>query len=404
MDSQGLTFGAAFFGGLISFLSPCVLPLIPGYISMLSGVSLDQLKEDDTGRVRKTVLLNAGAFVIGFSLVFIALGASASWVGSLLKAHLSVMMKIAGIVVVALGLHLIGVLKITALYKEARVNSATRRRSLGGSLLMGLAFAFGWTPCIGPILAGILALAAAQETLAQGVVLLGVYSLGLAIPFLLTALSVGAFLGFYRKFRAYLRGVEVVAGAMLITVGVLIATNNFQRLAGYLPNFEIGALGSSKVQSAKPSAVGKDANGEARLAPDLRLKDINGREVNLASLRGKVVIVDFWATWCPPCREEVPTFKQLQAKYQSRGFELIAIAVEDDEDDVKQFAREHQLNYTVVLGDDDITARFGNIVGLPTTFFIDRAGRIRKRQDGIMGQSEFEKEIEKLLSEPQSKD
>jgi thiol-disulfide isomerase/thioredoxin len=186
--------------------------------------------------------------------------------------------------------------------------------------------------------------------------------------------------------------------ALLIAVGLLITTNNFARLAGYLPSFEIGVAESSKAPLVAAAAVSEGSGDHDALAPDIQLKDINGREVSLASLRGKVVIVDFWATWCPPCRMEVPTFKQLQAKYQNKGFEIVAIALDDDEDDVKQFARKQTLNYTVAHGNSDIVSQFENITGLPTTFFIDRAGRIRKQHVGFMDQSEFEQEIEKLLS------
>ncbi|MBI4484199.1 MAG: cytochrome c biogenesis protein CcdA [Acidobacteria bacterium] len=222
---------AAFLAGVISFLSPCVLPLVPGYISMMTGCSLEQLKEGDA---HARILPNAGLFVVGFSLVFIALGASATWAGQLLATRMSLLSKVAGVVIVAFGLHLMGVFRIGLLYRDKRFHSTGAARGPAGSLLLGSAFAFGWTPCIGPILAGILAYAATQETVYQGMFLLAVYSAGLGVPFLLTGFGVDRFLRFYRSFTSYFKAVEVASGVLLIVIGVLIFTNNFTRLASYL--------------------------------------------------------------------------------------------------------------------------------------------------------------------------
>ena len=401
MNGHGLTAGAAFVGGVISFLSPCVLPLAPGYVSMLWGITLEQLRSDaDHGPLRKMVLLNGIAFVIGFSVVFIGLGASASWVGQVLKAQAGILTKLAGLVVIAFGLHLTGLWKIKMLYTEARLKAVEKRRGWAGSLLMGLAFAFGWTPCIGPILAGILALAAVQETLLEGVFLLSLYSLGLAVPFLLTAMSVSAFFSFYRKFRTYLRAVEIAAGALLITIGLLILTNNFTRLASYLPALEIGTTRSSVPPPAGADAATRDDDDRGRPAPDLQLVDLEGRSVSLASLRGKVVIVDFWTTWCPPCVMEVPTFKKLQTMYRDKGLEIIAISLDEDKRDLAEFIRKNDLTYTVVLGDENLAEKFGPLTGLPMTYFIDRKGRIRIEHAGFMDYENFAHEVERLLAEP----
>ena len=232
--TQQLSIPIAFLAGVVSFLSPCVLPLVPGYISMLSGASMEELKAGGGAAMVNRILRNSIAFVIGFSIVFISLGASATAVGNFLVAKRTLFNVVAGTVIVIFGLHLTGLVRIPLLYRDARVNTGAPRRGLTGSFLLGFAFAFGWTPCIGPILAGILALAATRDTVIQGMFLLAIYSAGLAIPFLLTSLGLSQFLKFYGKFRRHLHAVEVASGMLLIFLGVLIALNKFAVLSGYL--------------------------------------------------------------------------------------------------------------------------------------------------------------------------
>ena len=225
---------AAFTAGLVSFLSPCVLPLVPGYVSMISGASLDDLKVGDDKQLLSRVLFHSLLFILGFSMVFITLGASATWLGQELLSRMTILYKIAGIIIIFFGLHLTGILKIGLLYRDARFHSVGKPATAGGALLIGLAFAFGWTPCIGPILAVILGLAASQDTVWKGVFLLALYSAGLAVPFLLTSLGINRFLRFYQRFRVHLRQVEVFSGIVLIVLGAMIFSNQFTRLAGYL--------------------------------------------------------------------------------------------------------------------------------------------------------------------------
>ncbi len=228
---------AAFLAGVASFLSPCVLPLVPGYLSVISGASVEELKTAGrTEGLLSKVLFHSVLFIIGFSIVFISLGASATWLGVALQARLPLLLRIGGVVVILFGLHMTGLLRIGLLYRDARIHTSTERKSASavGSLLMGLAFAFGWTPCIGPILGAILVVASTKQSIGQGVMLLGVYSLGLAVPFLLTSIGLTQFMGFYRGFRKHLHTVEVVSGVVLIVIGTLLVTNQFTRLAGYL--------------------------------------------------------------------------------------------------------------------------------------------------------------------------
>lgn len=277
-----VSLSAAFLAGLVSFLSPCVLPLVPGYISMLSGVGMEQLRQGQ--QPRGGLFGSALSFVVGFSVVFISFGASASAVGTFLRQNRALLAPVAGALILLFGLHLVGALtKLTFriglilgsvlvllgvvavfrhgplflglgwvhffslsligffgpalarwLNRDVHLRSASTKPGIFSGFFLGFAFAFGWTPCIGPILATVLALAAASDTIARGVLLLAVYSAGLAVPFLLTALGIGQFLQFYQRFRKYLHAVELFSGALLLFVGALVFVNKLTWLAGKL--------------------------------------------------------------------------------------------------------------------------------------------------------------------------
>src|SRR5213595_2359502 len=231
----------AFAGGLLSFLSPCVLPLVPGYISLMSGISIDHLKNVGSS-ARRAVIFNSLAFNAGLSVIFLALGGTAGLVGSAIISNPWVRI-IGGLVIIVFGLHLIGLLKIKYLYKDTRQFSSEKQRGMLGSLTLGIAFAAGWTPCIGPILGGIMGLAATTGGWQGGLVLATFYSAGLAVPFLITGLGINKFLGFYSRFRQHLHKVEIVSSIVLILIGGLIASGyssylSSSRLASVLPNLE----------------------------------------------------------------------------------------------------------------------------------------------------------------------
>jgi cytochrome c-type biogenesis protein len=223
---------AAFVAGLVSFLSPCVLPLVPGYVSLISGVGVEELKAQETAVLRR-VMLNSIAFILGFSIVFVILGALSTEVGQIASQYKSVLAQVAGVLVIVFGLHLTGILRIKALYADKRLHNVKGGNTPWGAFVIGFAFAFGWTPCVGPILSGILVIAAAQNSVGKGILLLTVYSLGLAVPFLLTALGIERFMKFYTGFRRHMHVVEVASGALLIALGVLLVFGKFTLLAQY---------------------------------------------------------------------------------------------------------------------------------------------------------------------------
>ena len=240
---EDVSYLAALVAGILSFVSPCVLPLVPGYLSFISGVSLDNAHTGQTlpeGTTRRVFLASIG-FVLGFTVVFVALGASASTVGAFVNEKVKILSKIAGVLVIIFGLHTMGLLKINALYRQAQIDVQRKPAGPFGAFVVGLAFAFGWTPCIGPILGSILALAAQEGTVREGALLLAVYSLGLGVPFLATSLAINRFFAAFKRVRKYYRVIEIVAGLLMVIIGALIVSDRFslitRALQPYLPTF-----------------------------------------------------------------------------------------------------------------------------------------------------------------------
>jgi cytochrome c-type biogenesis protein len=229
-----VTFFAALIAGLVSFLSPCVLPLVPPYLVYMAGTSLERFADaEPERRVRRETVIAALLFVAGFSTVFVALGASASVVGSLIRVYSGPLAIIAGVIIIIMGLHFLGVTPIAFLMREKRL-AVAKPVGLWGAYVIGLAFAFGWTPCIGPILAAILAVAASEQTVAKGAALLAVYSLGLGIPFIIAAFAIEPFAAFLARFKSYLHRVEQAMGALLVLTGIAFLTGSVNQVSVWL--------------------------------------------------------------------------------------------------------------------------------------------------------------------------
>ena len=259
------------------------------------------------------------------SVIFLALGTTAGWVGAAVINNFWVRL-IGGLVIIAFGLQLIGLLKIGALYKDTRMFSNEKPRGMLGSLTLGIAFAAGWTPCIGPILGGIIGLAATSGGWRSGLTLSAFYSAGLAMPFLLTGLGINQFLGFYSKFRKHLHKVEVVSGIVLILIGLLVMTNKTTLLAsGWVAKYVPNAENWLKVKPAAAPTTAPKAS-QYPLAPDVELTTLDGKAYRLRDLHGRVVLVNFWATWCVPCRTEVPEFNAMQQDLEPKGFTVVGVS------------------------------------------------------------------------------
>ncbi len=233
MDSIEVSYLVALISGMFSFLSPCVLPLVPAYICFITGNSYQDLKEGEK-MAKWAMFWPALAFVLGFSTVFIAMGAGASAIQGVLQENKEIFAKISGVMIIILGIHFTGLVKLSFLYKEARFQTSGEQKGLIGAYVVGLAFAFGWTPCIGPILATILTLAATQEHFSQGVSLLAVYSLGLGVPFIIASVAINRFLRASDRIRKHMKTIEIVIGILLIVTGMAIFMGTLQNFGFYL--------------------------------------------------------------------------------------------------------------------------------------------------------------------------
>ena len=228
-------YGAALLAGLLSFVSPCVLPIVPPYLAYLAGLSFDQVRERGTEpAVARQIMLASLAFVAGFTTVFVALGATASLVGQVIAQWFDVLSVVAGIIIIIMGLHFLGVFRLSLLYREARVNVAQKPAGPLGAYVIGLAFAFGWTPCVGPVLAAILFVAGSQDTALRGAGLLATYSIGIGVPFLLAAAFATRFLAFAARMRRHMATVEKIMGGALVFTGILFVTGQMATISYWL--------------------------------------------------------------------------------------------------------------------------------------------------------------------------
>lgn len=232
--TSNVTFLGTFAAGVLSFVSPCVLPLVPPYLAFIAGASLDELESSGFDRARRRIFGSALAFVAGFATVFVTLGASASVFGQLVRTHMTTLAVVAGLAIIVMGLHFLGAFRIPLLYREARVQVNRRPAGPIGAYVVGLAFGFGWTPCIGPVLAAVLGVAASRDTVGQGALLLGVYAGGLGVPFLVAAAFSQPFLRLMTRFRAHMGLIEKITGVLLIATGIAFLTGGIEKFAFWL--------------------------------------------------------------------------------------------------------------------------------------------------------------------------
>lgn len=414
MDTLNIGLLTALIAGVISFASPCVLPIVPGYLSFITGLSLHDLTDHER---RKTVLrsaaINSVLFVIGFSIIFILLGASATAVGTFLRENLDIIGKVAGVIILIFGLHMVGLIKIPFLLYEKRIQAESKSLGVGRSFIAGIFFAFGWTPCIGPILAGILAIAAVQETASRGIMLLGVYSLGLGIPFILSALFLNAFFTTFAKVKQHLHKVEIAGGVILIAIGVLVFTGNLavisQKFDFLNPEYLLQQESSIQTEAQTPRQEGNEllsthadssSKNFNRVAAnfgkyEFTLKTLDGRIIRLSDYSGKVVLVNIWAPWCGPCRLETPGFVKLYDQYRNQGLDIISIAVETNEKDVRSFNKKYKVRWSVGIGDE--IARVYGTYGLPDNFLFGPNGQLIKHFVGFTREEMLKPLIEEAL-------
>src|SRR5437016_4387589 len=370
----------AFLAGLLSFASTCVLPLVPAYVAYMGASSSETTT---TLRQQLKVLGNAALFVGGFATAFVALGASFGLIGADLKAYRPLLLQIAGAALVLIGIALLTLGRIPGLMGEKRFDIAHRLpRAPWASYVIGLAFAIGWTPCVGPILAAILLRAGSSGTAAQGALLLAVYSAGLGLPFLIAAGVSGMLSRLLARVRGAYPVLNAVAAVFLIGMGLLIFSNRLTVFNDFFPVVAVTTPFDSHFQSDEstlPTTHGPVQVGMP--APAFSLKDLDGQPVSLSDLKGKPVLINFWATWCVPCRNELPLIRDEYLAHRAEGFTVIAINFGDESSDtVRKFWSSHTLQPPPFLDPDgSVASNYGvalNNTGLPVSVLLARDGVI----------------------------
>lgn len=394
-----------FVQGLLSFFSPCVLPLIPLYIGYLSGGTQTVGEDGKVHYSRKKVLVNTIFFVIGVSFTFFALGLGVSALGTFFKGYQGWFARIGGILIVLFGLFQLGAFgKSKMLSSEHRLAFRLDKLAMSPwtALIMGFTFSFAWTPCVGPALSSVLLMAASANSKAMGFILIGVYTLGFVLPFL----AVGAFsttlLDLFRKHKNIVKYTVKIGGILMILMGVMMFTGKMNAITGYLSKIATTQTSdtSKKVEDSVKSEKPKEsenkapenedsakADTEKKEQPDaiaFELKDQYGNVHTLEDYKGKVVFLNFWATWCPPCRAEMPDIQKLYEEYETQeDSEVVILGVagtgygqEGSEEDVKIFLEENDYTYPVLMDEGGSLFSSYGITSFPTTFMVTREGKI----------------------------
>ncbi|HEY0494067.1 MAG TPA: cytochrome c biogenesis protein/redoxin [Candidatus Dormibacteraeota bacterium] len=372
----------AFLAGLISWASTCVLPLVPAYIAYMGGQATLSGGRP-SARQQARVLGKAALFVAGFSTAFVALGASFGLIGADLQAYRPVLLEVAGAALILMGFALLTLQRIPGLMSERRFDLAHRLpRAPWASYVIGLAFAIGWTPCVGPILAAILLRAGASGTAGQGAILLAAYSLGLGIPFMVAAGLSGMLTRLLTRVRGAYPAMNAIAAIFLIGMGFLIFSNRLTVFNSVFPFVSVTTPFDSHFQSDGPVAT-PPAQAHLKIgsaAPNFVLTDTDGHTISLAALKGKPVLINFWATWCGPCRDELPLIHDEYRAHQAEGLQVVAIDFGNESaDTVRHFWQGLGLEPAPVLDPDGQASRaFGIMLknGLPVSVLIGRDGRV----------------------------
>jgi len=391
----------AFLAGLLSFASTCVLPLVPAYVAYMGAAASGT---ETTLRQQLKVLGKAGLFVAGFATAFVALGASFGLIGADLKAYRPLLLQIAGASLVVIGIALLTLGRIPGLMGEKRFDVAHRLpRAPWASYVIGLAFAIGWTPCVGPILAAILLRAGSTGTAEQGALLLAVYSAGLGLPFLVAAGLSGILSRLLTRVRGAYAVLNAVAAVFLIGMGLLIFSNRLTIFNDYFPVVAVTTPFDSHFATGNPTPAPHGLVQVGKPAPSFTLTDVDGHRVSLAQLRGNAVLINFWATWCVPCRDELPLIRDEYLAHRADGLSVVAINFGDESaDTVRKFWSRFDLQPAPFLDPDGrAAAAYGvalNNTGLPVSVLVARDGTVSSYEPFPLTKDYLDPALQKILS------
>ena len=389
-----INFFIVFIEGVLSIFSPCILPILPVYLSMLSNSSIDDMK--DSKFKSWTLIRNTIFFTIGISTTFFILGSSISALSSFLTTNKNIIMIIGGIIILIMGLFYLGIIKSNLLSREKRLNVKYKSMSILASFVLGFTFSFGWTPCIGPILASVLVMASTSDSIFTANLLILVYTVGFILPFIIVSLFYSKLYDKFDNVKKYMNVIKRIGGIFIIIAGLIMLVNGVKNISN-----EVTIKNENKIENIQDK---NDIDEENNIYPiDFTLYDQYANKHTLSDYKGKTVFLNFWATWCPPCREEMPYINELYEEYNNNQDDVVILGVafpnmgrEGTEEDIKVFLVNNNYKFPVVFDDGgNMVIEYG-INAFPSTFIINKDGYIDKYIPGAMDKETMKKLIDDI--------
>lgn len=385
-----------FAEGVLSLFSPCVLPLIPVYLSILSSSSVDNLKAGKVKFINSSLFKNTILFVLGISTTFFILGSSVSALNYFIKANKNIIALIGGIIIVVMGIFYMGLINIPILQREKKIHIDIKEMKPLTAYILGFAFSFAWTPCVGPMLSSVLIMASTSGEALAGNMLILVYTLGFILPFIIIAVFYNKLFKLIDKLKRHMKLIQKIGGALLIISGLIMIISN----VNILVNLKNKTLQQpvKKEQSKKTEESKKDSENASKVkAPDFTLIDQYGKKHKLSDYKGKVVFLNFWATWCSPCRGELPHIEEIYKEYKNNSNDVIILGVtapdvgrEGSKQDIIDFMNKGGYTFPIMFDNSGEIMNKYSIEAFPTTFIIDKEGNVKEYVPGAMEKSTME--------------
>lgn len=419
---QNVNLFLVFIEGIVSFFSPCILPILPIYLSILSNSSVENLKEGKTSFIGSSLFKNTVFFALGISTTFFILGSSVKVLSMFFNENKDLIMFIGGIIIIIMGLFYMGIIKSSILNREKRFNLKFKEMRAITAFLLGFTFSFGWTPCIGPILASVLVMVSSSSNHLSANLLIAVYTIGFILPFIITAMFYSKLFKTIDKIKSNMEIIKKIGGIILIVSGILMMVNGFGSISKHFNTSQNSKIESKQEENKRENSTDKEensdgndsqkdsnnenndkgSNDEDRIKSiDFTLTDQYGKTHKLSDYEGKVVFLNFWATWCPPCKEEMPYIEQLYKDYNKNNDDAVILGVaspnlgrEGSREHVVNFLKDQSYTFPVVLDEDGALAYQYGINAFPTTFIIDKEGYVTKYIPGAMDKATMTSFIE----------